>query len=134
MSSDARLQRLLKLVNPGEPRAAARHELRLSALCQWGIEEPIAAELVNVSLSGALLDSPALQVLPSVRPRRGSILKVQVQLPDSSMIIELTGSVARHTPTGVAIQFLRLPTELRELLGQPEASTLSIPAESISER
>ena len=111
------------LIEPGigaERRAAPRHELRLSALCEWGTQEPITAELLNVSLSGALLESSALQVLPSIRPQRGTILKVQVQLPGSSKIIELTGSVVRHTRTGVAIRFLRLPDKLRQLLDQPD--------------
>ena len=101
-------------------RAAPRHELRLSALCAWGTQEPITAELVNVSLSGALLDSAALQVLPSVRPPRGTIVKVHVQLPESLEPIELIGSVVRHTQTGLAIQFLSLPARISQLLDQSD--------------
>ena len=98
-----------------ERRAAPRRELRLSAFCQWGTHEPVEAELINVSASGALLDSAALQVLPSIRPRRGTILKVQVR-PGSSESLEITGSVVRHTRTGVAIQFLHSPDSLRKFL------------------
>ena len=101
-----------------EHRVALRREVRLSALCQLGTRDPIEAEMVNFSLSGALLDSAALQVMPSIRPKRGTIVRLQVQLPGSSEFIELTGSVVRHTRTGVAIQFLHLPIELRELLDQ----------------
>ena len=104
-----------------DSRAAPRHELRLSVLCEsWGTQEPITAELVNVSRSGALLDSAALQVLPAGSPPRGAIVKVQVRLPESSELIELTGSVVRHTQTGVAIQFLRSPARMRQLLDQSD--------------
>lgn len=99
-----------------ERRGAPRRELRLAAFCVSGTRAPVEAELVNISLSGALLDSTALQVLPSARPRRGTILKVRVQLPGSPEPIELTGSVVRDTRTGVAIQFLRLPGEVRHFL------------------
>ncbi len=109
-----------------EGRAAPRRELRLWAFCQWGTHEPVEAELINVSLSGALLDSVALQVVPSIRPRRGTILNVEVQLPGSSESIELVGSVVRHTETGVAIQFLRMPTELREFLDRFEQASVPL--------
>ena len=101
-----------------ERRPSPRREMSLSVFYRSGSDDPVNGTLAHISLSGALLDSAALQVIPSIRPQRGTILKVELQVPGSSESIELTGSVVRHTRTGVAIQFLSLPHKLRQLLDQ----------------
>ena len=122
--STARQESSIELATDIERRWAPRRELRLPVLCEWGLQEPVAAELINISLSGALLDFAALQVLPSARPTHGAILKVELQLPGSEESIGLTGSVVRHTRTGLAIQFFRLPDQLRQFLDQFEQASV----------
>ena len=103
---------------PAARRAGKRVELRLSALCHFEKHDPFEAKVVNISRSGALLDSTDLEVLTSIRPQTGTPLTVELQVPGSSESIELTGSVVRHTETGFAIRFLWLPDELTQLLDQ----------------
>ena len=68
--------------------------------------------MVNVSLSGALLESA------SIRPEQGAAVKLVFALPGAGTSSQLRGTVARHTETGFAIRFLAANDVLRELVGE----------------
>ena len=71
-----------------------------------------AGEMVNVSLSGALLE-PA-----SIRPEQDAAVKLLFTTPGAGRSTELNGTVARHTETGFAIEFLAVSNPLLDLVGE----------------
>jgi hypothetical protein len=68
--------------------------------------------MVNVSLSGALLEPT------SIRPERGAAVNILFATPGAMRSTKLNGTVARHTETGFAIQFLEANDSLRELVAE----------------
>ena len=102
--------------NRGQPirerRIAPRKRIRSIALCRSGIQEG-SGQLVNISLSGALLESN------SIHPTRGRFVKIRFNAPEVRATIELTGTVVRETKGSFAIQFVKTTNELLQLLGGP---------------
>ena len=94
-----------------EQGIARRKKVRLTVLCRSGGEQG-AGRMVNVSLSGALLE-PA-----SIRPDHGATVKLVFTSSGEGKSSELRGTVARHTETGFAIEFLVATDALRELVGE----------------
>jgi len=68
--------------------------------------------MVNASLSGALLEPT------SIRPERDAAVRILFTAPGAGRASELSGTVARHTETGFAIQFLAANDALREFLAE----------------
>ena len=93
-----------------EQRRAPRKRAGLAVFCRSGGEQG-AGRMVNVSLSGALLEST------SIRPEQGAAVKLVFALPGAGTSSELSGMVDRHTETGFAIRFLAANDALRELVG-----------------
>ena len=94
-----------------QQRSAPRKKVSLAVLCRSGGERG-AGRMVNVSLSGALLEPT------SIRPQRGAAVKIVFATPGAVRSTELEGTAARHTETGFAIQFLGANEGLRQLLAQ----------------
>jgi hypothetical protein len=94
-----------------EKRVEPRKALSLPVLCQSGMETG-SAQTVNVSISGALLESASL------RPERGTLVKLVFLAPGSDTPRELIGTLVRHTETGFAIQFLVMEPAILELVGE----------------
>jgi hypothetical protein len=94
-----------------EQRIAPRKKVSLAVLCRSG-DQRGAGQMVNVSLSGALLEST------SIRPDYGAAVKILFATPGTGRSTELSGTVARHTESGFAIQFLTANDGLRELVGE----------------
>jgi len=94
-----------------EQRAAPRKKVSLAVLCRSGAERG-AGRMVNVSLSGALL-GPA-----SIRPEQEAAVRILFTAPGAGRATEVSGTVARHTETGFAIQFLAANDALREFLAE----------------
>jgi hypothetical protein len=94
-----------------ELRPSPRKQLRIPVLCRSGIREGMG-QLVNVSLSGALLECSVMS------PPPGAIVKIQFSPPqsDADAPVELKGRVLRYTSKGFAIQFLTITKELAQLL------------------
>ncbi len=88
-------------------RSAPRKQVPFTVLCGTGLQEG-SARLVDLSLSGALLESKFL------KPERGRT--VRIRFPS----FEVHGTVVRYTKGGFAIQFLqttdKLMQNLREIL------------------
>jgi hypothetical protein len=100
--------------NPQDPkrRSSPRKEVRLEFLCSSGLQKE-STQLVNISLSGALLESRSL------RPAEGSLVKISFEPPEVNAPFEITGVVVRTTQNGFAIQPLTVTNELVELVGDP---------------
>ncbi len=94
-----------------ERRIAPRKKVSLAVLCRSGVERG-AGRMVNVSLSGALLEPT------SIRPEQGAAVRILFATPGAVRSTELNGTAARHTETGFAIQFLAANDGLRELVGE----------------
>jgi hypothetical protein len=94
-----------------EQRRAPRKKVSLPVLCKSGGERG-TGWIVNVSLSGALLE-PA-----SIRPEQDAVVKLVFATPGADRLRESSGTVARQTETGFAIQFLAINTPLLELVGE----------------
>jgi len=94
-----------------EQRNAPRKRVSLAVLCRSGVERG-AGRMVNVSLSGALLESTSIQ------PERGAAVKILFAAPGAGRSTELDGTVARRTETGFAIQFLAANNAPRELMSE----------------
>jgi hypothetical protein len=92
-------------------RIAPRKKVNLAVLCRSGVEQG-AGRMVNVSLSGALLE-PA-----SIRPVHAAAVKMLFTTPGTGRATALDGTVARHTETGFAIQFLAISNPLLDLVGE----------------
>ena len=95
----------------GELRTFPRKQVGIAVLCQSGVKQE-SAQLVNISLTGALLESS------SVNPPPGALIKIKFAPPqlDSATRIELKGRVVHSTSKGFAIKFLTITEELRELV------------------
>jgi hypothetical protein len=94
-----------------EQRSAPRKKVSLAVLCRSGVERG-AGRMVNVSLSGALLEPT------SIRPGQRAAVEILFAAPGARRSTELSGTVARHTETGFAIQFRGANDALRELVAQ----------------
>jgi len=94
-----------------EKRVESRKTLSLPVLCKSGVETG-AAQTVNVSISGALLESASL------RPERGTLVKLVFLTPGNETPREFFGTVAPTTETGFAIQFLVMEPAILELVGE----------------
>jgi hypothetical protein len=92
-------------------RIAPRKKVSLAVLCRSGVERGVG-RMVNVSLSGALLE-PA-----SIQPGHGAAVSILFATPGAGRSTELKGTVARHTETGFAIQFLAARDALREFMAE----------------
>ena len=92
-------------------RTSSRREIQLSVLCRSGLVSR-AAELVNISVVGALLESS------SVSPPPGTIVRIKLTPPasDSGTPVELEGRVVRYTSKGFAIEFLTITKKLKQLV------------------
>ena len=84
----------------GEQRWKPRKQVDLLVLCWSGTP----ARLVNISLTGAELESP------EIRPPAGALVKIELDSP----AIELKGKVVRHTDEGFAIQFRSVTKEVAD--------------------
>jgi hypothetical protein len=94
------------------PRPLPRRRVEASVLCASGRQHGVG-QLVNVSLSGALIDPAA------IRPRLGAPVKIRLPAAGGETI-EVVGTVARHTPSGFAIQFSATNPAIRTLVEQGE--------------
>ena len=94
-----------------EQRRAPRKRAGLAVLCRSGGERG-AGRMVNVSLSGALLESASIQ------PQLGAAVEILFTTRGAGKSTEINGTVARHTETGFAIQFLAANDALRELIAE----------------
>ena len=92
-------------------RIAPRKKVSLDVLCTSGAERG-AGQIVNVSLSGALLEPT------SIRPDHGAVVTILFTSPRAESSSELSGTVARHTETGFAIEFLAISNPLLDLVGE----------------
>ena len=90
---------------------APRKKVSLAVLCKSEVGHG-AGHMVNVSLSGALLE-PA-----SIRPGQDAVVKVLFAKPGARRSTQLSGTVARQTETGFAIQFLATDDAIRELVAK----------------
>ena len=94
-----------------ERRTASRKKVSLAVLCR-SEDQRGAGQMVNASLSGALLE-PA-----SIQPDHGAAVTILFTTPGARRSSELSGTVVRHTETGFAIQFLAANDSLRELVAE----------------
>ena len=92
-----------------ERRIAPRKRVRIRVHSRSGIQES-SGQLVNISISGALLESA------SIHPTLGKRVQIWFDAPEVNATIELTGIVVRETKGGVAITFLTVTNELRQFL------------------
>ena len=93
-----------------ERRVATRKQVSFSVLCRSGIHN-FSGKLANISASGALLESEW------IRPVVGSIVTIEFNSPELDAQIKLRGRVVRQIQSGFAIEFLRVPKELLEVVG-----------------
>ena len=94
-----------------EQRRAPRRQVHFLVLCRSGIKQG-SARLVNISLTGALLES-------TIFPAQDMLVKFRLDSPELDAPIELKGTVVRHTGTGFAIQFLKVTQEILKRVGVP---------------
>ena len=93
-----------------ELRSHPRRPVEIAVLCGSGVEKG-SATMVNVSLSGALLE------YASIRPRRGAPVEVSFRRKDRDEPVRLVGTVVRHTGSGFAITFAKVTRAIVELVG-----------------
>ena len=117
LEQQPRRTRLARQRRRGEQVIAANMD-RLGIVCSV-VRPPFrsglvdrSAVLVNISLSGAMLESS------SVSPSPGTILRIKFTPPQSGSAtpVELKGRVVRCTSEGFAIQFLTITKELEQLV------------------
>ena len=94
---------------PQERRAAPRKQLRMSVVLRSGVQER-SAQVVNISLSGVLLDCPVIY------PDLGAPIKLHFGPPEVDPPVDLKGAIVRHTETGFAVHFAASPKEPRDLV------------------
>ena len=94
-----------------ERRRTPRKKSNLAVRCESQVEHGVA-RMVNVSLSGALLEHA------SIRPERDAVVRVLFSTPRARRSTQLSGTVARHTETGFAIQFLTRDGVVRQLVAE----------------
>ncbi len=93
-----------------ELRSHPRRLVEIPVVCGSGVEKG-SAMMVNVSLSGALLENA------SIRPRRGALTEISFRRMDRDEPVRLIGTVVRHTGSGFAIAFATVSQALLELVG-----------------
>ena len=81
----------------------------MSVFVRSGVQER-SAQVVDISLSGALVECPAVLPVP------GAPIKIQFGPPEADPPIELEGMIVRRTDDGFAIHFDGITTKLLELL------------------
>ena len=89
---------------------ATRKPVRLALRGSSGLQEG-SGQLVNISMSGTLLESSN-----SLRPGLGRSVKLRFRAPKVNEEIELSGTVARQTRSGFAIQFFGVTSPLELLM------------------
>jgi hypothetical protein len=99
-------------IRPSQRRVAPRSAVRIAVTCRMG-DQDRSAEIVNLSLSGALLACPAIQ------PPIGVPVEICWEPPGMRETSELRGTVVRHAEGGFAVRFQRATPELLWLLGDP---------------
>ncbi len=92
-------------------RIALPMTVHLTVLGSSAVRDRLA-RVVDISYSGALISCP------STRAAQGSLVAIWWFPVDAHALIELKGTVVRHTETGFAIQFEEVTDELLELLGE----------------
>ena len=96
-----------------ERRKYQRVPLKATVLCAWGQKQEakrVQGHTLNVSSTGLLMSF-------TPHPPMGSIVAVELKLPDSNSPLALRGIVTRDGPAHqVAIRFTGLSPEHRELL------------------
>jgi hypothetical protein len=97
---------------PAERRVVPRSTVQIAVLCGMDIEDR-SAQIVNLSLSGALLSCP------TIRPAIGALVHIQWEPPGAQEMSELRGTVVRHADDGFAVRFQTVTAELLRLLGDP---------------
>ncbi len=90
-------------------RIAPRKAVSFSARLQSGTEERLA-QVVNISISGALFECPLIYPVP------GALIRIQLRPPEVDPPIEVKGRIMRRTETGLVVQFVTVTEELIELL------------------
>lgn len=95
-----------------ERRVAPRKAVQIAVLCQTGVQSH-PAEILNISLSGALLRCP------TARPGIGVPITISWEPPNVQGTSELSGTVVRHAESGFAVRFETATEELLSFLGDP---------------
>lgn len=96
----------------GERRVAPRREVPIPVFCQIGTQNH-SAEIINLSLSGALLSCP------TIRPAIGTPVEIQWRPPGSEEGSMLRGTVVRNYEGGFAVRFPTMTADLLRFLGDP---------------
>ncbi len=94
-----------------ERRLAPRKRVHYLVLFRSGTKQG-SARLVNISLTGALLES-------TIFPAQGMPVKFRLATPEFGAPVELKGTVVRQTRTGFAIRFLKVTQEILKRVGVP---------------
>ena len=92
-----------------ERRAAARKTVNFSALYRTGLQ-PSVAILVNISLTGALLESSV--TIPPV----GALVVIKFEPPGQDEPISVTSTVVRYTASGFAVEFFSLNRATQQMI------------------
>lgn len=95
-----------------ERRVAPRSTVQIAVLCSTGMQFR-SAEIIDLSLSGALLSCP------TIRPAIGVPVQIWWESPGAQGMFELLGTVVRHVEGGFAVRFQTATAELLWLLGDP---------------
>ncbi len=103
---------LTRRAQPSERRVAPRKAVQIGVLCRTGVQNR-SAQIVNLSLSGALL------LCPTVSPAIGAPIEIQWDPPGADVASKLRGTVVRHAEDGFAVRFQSVTEELLRLLGDP---------------
>jgi hypothetical protein len=97
---------------PAERRVVPRSTVQIAVLCGMEVEDR-SAQIVNLSLSGALLSCP------TIRPAIGAPVHIRWEPPGAQGPSELRGTVVRHADGGFAVRFQTVTAELLRILGDP---------------
>ena len=95
-----------------ERRPAPRKEVNFSARLQlWGEAHPERlAQVVNISVSGALFECSSIYPVP------GALIRILFALSEGDPPLEVRGRIVHCTETGFAVQFLEVTKELLQLV------------------
>ena len=96
-------------MSEAERRPAARKTVNFSVLYRAGLQPSVAA-LVNISLSGALLESSV--TIPPI----GAIVVIKFELPGQDEPISVNSRAVRHTAGGFAVEFLSLNRATQQMI------------------
>jgi len=97
-------------------RRATRKRLELPVhLKVPSVESAVDSKLVNISKTGMFI---ATQHPPAI----GTLIDIELELPDGKLLIHATGKVVRHEsarePPGIGVQFENVSYEAQELIDQ----------------